>query len=67
MSKMIDKLKADKTFSNEITETQNSLEYEGGTKDLTKSTLDAGNKVKNLFHQTDIMGTTHLQKMGDEM
>merc|ERR1712166_411716 len=65
MSKMVDKLKADKIFSNEITE--QSIEYEGGAKDMTKSTLAAGNKIKNLFHQTDIMGTTHLQKMGEEM
>ena len=47
MSKMVDKLKADKIFSNEITE--QSIEYEGGAKDITDSTRKAGVKVKGLF------------------
>jgi len=56
---MVDKLKEAKSFVHEDDEP--SVEYEGGErKDVTKSTYEAGNKVKNLFHQTDIMGTQHL-------
>ncbi len=48
--------------------------YEGGGKDggtgdkkFDKTTLEAGAKVKNIFHQTDILGHDHLQKVGDDM
>ena len=54
MSKMVDKLKEEKSFSNEVEEP--SFEYQGGG-GVSKSTKEAGSKIKNLFHQTDIMGT----------
>lgn len=39
----------------------------GNDEKFTKSTLQAGEKVKNLFNNENVLGHTHLQKVGDEM
>lgn len=39
----------------------------GNGEKFTKSTLQAGEKVKNLFNNENVLGHTHLQKVGDEM
>jgi hypothetical protein len=29
--------------------------------------LKAGEEVKNMFHKTDVLGTAHLKKVGEEL
>ena len=69
----------DNIFKEDISASMASVEcYEGGGRggskrggqskeDFTKSQLAAGEKVKNLFKQEDVLGKEHLQKVGAEM
>lgn len=40
---------------------------QGGKEDFTKSQLAAGEKVKKLFKNEDILGKEHLQKVGQDL
>jgi hypothetical protein len=51
------------TSDKKITDTK----YNKNDPKFTKSTIAAGDKVKNLFNNENVLGHTHLQKVGDEM
>ena len=66
MKKQLECLQEEQTF-NDLQEPW--LEYEGGSRDrnLTKSTKEAGVKIKKLFNREDPLGTTHLKDMNQQL